>query len=149
MTLQSGTDAMISHPLSSVYGSYVIAQDGAPVFVSASPEVLLEQLEHLSYADAARVRVLIVSSEDWSQDDITDFVWEAMAEHYAGTTNLPSDWDQWVEIIGHPSLGFIRFGYDEFDPNCERSKRQQERARRDSRASAWLAGEAPFAIAAE
>lgn len=150
MSLQTGKDAMISHPLSSVYGSYVITQDGAPMMVTADPALLFEMLEDLTYADAARVRIILLSSEEWAQDDITDFVWEAMAEHYAGTTlALPADWDEWVENIGHPSLGFIQFGYDEFDPNAERAKRQEVRARRDARASRWLAGEAAMRIAAE
>lgn len=149
MSLQTGTDAMITHPLSSVYGSYVITQDGAPVHVTANAEYLYQQLEGLSYADAARVRVLIVSSEDWATDDITEFVWEVMAEHYAGTTNLPRDWDEWVETIGHPSLGFIQFGYDEFNPNQERTKRKAKADACKKRFARFRDVEPVYAVAAE
>lgn len=134
MTLQTGKDAMVTHSLSTVYGSYCITQDGAPMMVTADTAFLFQSLEGLSYGDAARVRVILLSSEEWAQDDITAFVWEAMAEAYAGTT-LPDDWDHWREVIGDRPNGFIQFGYDEFNPNQERAKRKAEDAKRAARAA--------------
>lgn len=149
MTLQTGKDAMISHPLSSVYGSYVIELGGEAQFVTADPSILFEQLENVDFTDAYQVKVILLSSEYWSRDDITTFVWEAMAEHFAGTTNIPSDWDEWVETIGHPDLGFIQFGYDEFNPNQERAKRKAEDAKRAARLAKFRQPEPAYAIAAE
>ena len=148
MSLQTATATMISHELSTVHGSYVVIFEGAPVFVTSDIKALFENLEPVAYADAHKVRVLLVSSEDWSQDDITALVWDEMVERYAGGGITPTTCDQWDECIGS-NIGFIRFGFDEFNPNQERAKRREERAARDSRASAWLAGEAPFAVAAE
>jgi hypothetical protein len=133
MTLQTGKDAMVTHPLSTVYGSYVIEFDGAAQFVTADPSVLFEQLEIVEFTDAYMVKVILLSSENWIRDDITFFVWEAMAEHYAGTTNIPSDWDEWTETIGHADLGFIQFGYDEFNPNAERARRKAGDEKRAAR----------------
>ena len=149
MTLMTGKDAMISHPLSSVYGSYVIEFDGEAQFVTADPSILFEQLEGIDFKDAYKVKVILLSSEDWSRDDITALVWEAMAEDYAGTTNIPHNWDEWTDTIGHADLGFIQFGYDEFNPNQERAKRKAADDARMARIAKFRRPELSFLHAAE
>lgn len=147
MTLQSAPDNMISHEMSSVYGSYVITFDGAPRFVTTHAEVLFENLQGIEFKDCGSVRILLVSSEDWSQDDITAFVWEAMRDHYG--QGFPHDTlDEWDEYVGY-DMGFVRWGYDEFDPAAEGAKRNAEFDARDERLAALRRPKSAFAVAAE
>ena len=150
MTLQTATDTLITHCHSTVYGSYVVTRDRAPVFVTVDRDVLFETLEAIGFSEAGKYRVMIVSAEDFSDpDDITCFVWEAMVLKHADG-QLPADLDDWDNRIGY-DIGFVRAGFGDLDDELftERKKRSAALAARDSRASAWLAGEQPFPIAAE
>lgn len=122
-----GTQAqtqMATHALSRVYGQYVIVFDAAPVFADADIEVLFEQLENVSYKDAHKIRILLVSGEEWDSDDITALIWDAMVEHYAGT--FPHEtWDEWQEHVGF-KIDWIEFGFEEFDLAAEYRRRAAE-----------------------
>ena len=151
MALQSGKDPMITHPLSSVYGMYVIEFDGEAQFCTADPEILFQNLEGIEFKDCDKVRVILLSSEDWSRDDITDLVWEAMAEHYADGPGvaLPETVEEWDEIYGY-DIGFIRWGIEnEFDATAERARRQAAFEARLARFSKFRQPETALAIAAE
>lgn len=147
MTLQTANDAMISHPLSGVYGSYVIEIDGEAQMVTAIPEFLFESLEGIAFKDCDKVRVILLSSEDFARDDITAFVWEAMAEHYAGSS-IPETLEEWDECIGIKT-DFIRWGYDELNPNRERARRKADADERAKRVAKFRQPEPPYAVAAE
>jgi len=151
MTLQAGKDPMVTHPLSDVYGMYVIEFDGEAQFCTADPEVLFQNLEGVKFKDAHKVRVILLSSEDWSRDDITDLVWEAMAEHYADGPGvaLPATVEEWDEIYGY-DIGFIRWGIEnEFDATAERARCQAAFEARLARFSKFRQPDAALAIAAE
>ena len=125
MTLQTGKDPMVSHPLSSVYGMYVIEMNGEAQLCTADPEFLFEQLEAVRFKDADKVKVILLSSEEWARDDITDFVWEAMVEHYGKTLAPCETLEDWDECVGL-DIGFCRWGFDEFHPHAERARRRAE-----------------------
>lgn len=143
MSLQTGKDPMISHPLSTVYGMYVIEVDGEARFCTADRQFLFEQLERVSFKDCGKLKVILLSSEEFARDDITAFVWEAMVEDYArGFAH--ETLDQWDEHVGIDTP-FCRWGFDEFDVGAERSRRRAERPQIDPRPVAAI----NYRIAAE
>ncbi len=132
MTLQTGEDPMVSHPLSSVYGMYVIEMNGEAQLCTADPEFLFEQLEGVSFKDADKVKVILLSSEEWARDDITAFVWEKMAGRYSKMPITCQTVEEWDECVGI-DIGFIRAGFGEHEPHAERARRKAERCAMEAR----------------
>ncbi|WP_157970120.1 hypothetical protein [Pelagibacterium sediminicola] len=121
-------DGHVTHELSSVYGMLVVEFDGQAQFCTNSFDDLFENLEGIPYANCGKVRIVLVSSEDWSRDDVTDFVWGEMVEHYAGDCAHEA-LDDWDEHVGH-KIGFCRWGYGEFDPLQESLRRMSDAEKR-------------------
>lgn len=153
MKLETGIDPDISHPLSSVYGMYVIEIDGEARFCTANVQFLFEQIERIAEKDCHKARIVLLSTEEFAKDDITAFVWEAMAEDYAGMPiHLIQSVEEWDDVVAK-DVAFIKFGLDEFYPEVEREKRRADRANVTRRAEAISASvrsvPSPYAVAAE
>src|SRR5690606_31392526 len=126
---------------------YCIEFDGEAQFVTADPKLLFESLEGVRFEDCGKLRVILLSSEDWERDDITAFVWEAMVDDYG--SDYPRDTlEEWDEFVGIKT-DFIRWGFDEFNPNAERARRKAEADAKAKRFAKFRSAEPAFLAAAE
>lgn len=128
---QSKPAVMVTHPLSTVYGSYAIETAGRIEFATTDYDLLYEMLLGLNERQASNVRVLLLSGEDFGSDDITDLVFGDLFSRAVGDLPIETG-EAWDALIGY-EFPFLRDNIGEIDPTAERVRRQGEAAARDER----------------